>query len=243
MCRLRIDTPFVLEAGLNLTLDTREVGYVMIVCCRGRIVAGDECGLLSAHLERLMRDRRAVVLNLAEAGFIDSSGLGAIVRGLNSLRQNHGDLKLCSLTEHVRKVLEMSHTAKLFDVYDTEEKAVGAFYGPTTLIDKPTRTGASILCVDGVGNVLSYLREMLLGSGYNVQTSSHLGDTLMLLRVTRFDLLVLGPGVPASARQSIHAARRSLETLELGNDFCTLDAGEAAASLLQEVESRLAART
>lgn len=214
----------------------------MVVRCVGRIVAGQEAQLLSSHIACLSRDRRAVILNLQEVGFIDSSGLGAIVRGLTSLRQVHGDLKLCNLTQHVRKVLEISHLAKLFDVHDSEEKAVAAFYGPDTRVQRPTRTGASILCVDSAGNVLSYLRELLLGSNYDVQTSSHLGDALMLLRVSRFDLLVVGPGVPTAARNSLGTASPGLPIVELGSDFSTLDAGEAAAGLLQQIESHLPAR-
>jgi len=151
-------------------------------------------------------------------------------------------MKLCNLTEHVRKVLEISHIAKLFDVFDSEEKAVAAFYGPDTRVEKPTRTGASILCVDSAGNVLSYLRELLLASDYDVQTSSHLGDALMLLRVTRFDLLILGPGVPPTARQSVHGASATLPVVDLESDFSTLEAGEAASRLLKEIQSHLAAR-
>ncbi len=214
----------------------------MIVRCMGRIVAGEESRLLSSHVSCLLRDRRAIVLNLAEVRFIDSSGLGAIVRSMNSLRQSHGDLKLCTVTDHVRKILEISHLAKLFQVYESEEKAVAAFYGPDTPMERPTRAGADILCVDGAGNVLSYLRELLLGSGYDVQTSSHLGDALMLLRVTHFDLLVLGPGVPVTARQSIRTASANLPVVELGAEFSTLDAGEAAAALLNEIDSHLPAR-
>lgn len=228
---------------MNLSLNTREVGYVMVVRCTGRIVAGQEAELLSSHIACLLRDRRAIILNLQEVGFIDSSGLGAIVRGMNSLRQAHGDLKLCNLTEHVRKVLDISHLAKLFDVHDSEEKAVAAFYRADTRIERPTRKGASILCVDSAGNVLSYLRELLLGCDYDVQTSSHLGDALMLLRVARFDLLILGPGVPPTARQSIRGASASLPVVDLGSEFSTLEAGEATARVLQEVQSHLPART
>ncbi len=215
----------------------------MVVRCTGRIVAGQEAQSLSSHIACLLRDRRAVILNLQEVGFIDSSGLGAIVRSMNSLRQAHGDLKLCNLTEHVRKVLDISHLAKLFDVHESEEKAVAAFYVSDTRVEKPTRTGASILCVDSAGNVLSYLRELLLACDYDVQTSSHLGDALMLLRVTRFDLLIVGPGVPPGARQNIRGTSTSLPVVDLGSEFSTIEAGEAAARLLQEVECHLAART
>jgi anti-sigma B factor antagonist len=112
---------------LRLSIDTREVGRVTVVCCNGRIVAGDESESLRAHVAWLLHDRRSIVLHLGDVVFIDSSGLGTIVRTLTSVRQAHGELKLCNVPEHVRKVLELSHLAKLFDAHESEEKAVAAF--------------------------------------------------------------------------------------------------------------------
>ncbi len=227
---------------MRLSLDTREVGYVTIVRCNGRIVAGSECESLREHITWLLRDRRAVVLHLGEVGFIDSCGLGTIVRSLTSLRQAHGDLKLCNLPENVSKVLEMSHLAQLFDAHESEEKAVAAFYGPGTRVAKPVRKGPGILCVDRNADVLAYLRALLLGAGYDVQTTTHPGDALMLTRVTHFDLLVLGPDLLPAARQGLQAATGAVPVIELGGAFSTLDAGEAASGLLQEISSRVGTR-
>jgi anti-anti-sigma factor len=91
---------------MRLSLETREVGRVTMVRCNGRIVAGGESESLRSHVTWLLRDRRAIVLHLGEVGVIDSSGLGTIVRSLTSTRQVHGDLKLCHVPEHMRKVLE-----------------------------------------------------------------------------------------------------------------------------------------
>jgi anti-anti-sigma factor len=113
---------------MGLSLDTRQVGRVTIVRCNGRIVAGGESESLRAHVTWLLRDRRAIVLHLGEVGFIDSSGLGTIVRSLTSTRQARGEMKLCNVPEHVRKVLELSHLTSLFDSHESEEKAVAAFY-------------------------------------------------------------------------------------------------------------------
>jgi anti-sigma B factor antagonist len=90
---------------MRLTLDTRDVGSVTIVHCKGRIVAGDESEALRAHVTWLLRDRRSIVLHLGEVEFLDSSGLGTIVRTLSSTRQVRGDLKLCNLPQSIRKVL------------------------------------------------------------------------------------------------------------------------------------------
>lgn len=60
---------------MNLLLETREVGRVTIVRCKGRLVSGGETDALRAHVTHLLRDRRSIVLHLGEVVFIDSSGL------------------------------------------------------------------------------------------------------------------------------------------------------------------------
>jgi len=224
---------------LRLALDTRDVGRVTIVHCNGRIVAGSESESLRAHVAWLLRDRRSIVLHLGEVGFIDSSGLGTIVRTLTSTRQAHGDLKLCNVPEHVRKVLELSHLTKLFDTHESEENAVAAFYNPRARVETPASTGRSVLCLDSNSDVLAYLRELLRREGYDVHTSSHLRDALTLMRITRFDLLLVGPDIAAApaTRQAFESACASLPVIELGSEFSTLDAGEAGAGLLEKIEA------
>jgi anti-sigma B factor antagonist len=226
---------------MHLSLDTRKVGRVTIVRCSGRIVAGSESEALRAHVACLLRDRRAIVLHLGEVGFIDSSGLGAIVRTLTSARQVHGDLKLCDVPEHVRKVLELSHLARLFDTHESEENAVAAFYRLGAFTDAPAAAGHSILCLDYNADVLAYLREVLRGAGYDVHTTSRQSDAVLLMRVTRFDLVLLGPDVVAApaTQQAFQRACTCLPVIELGNEFSTCDAGEAWAGLLEKITACL----
>jgi len=223
---------------MRLSLDTREVGWVTIVRCNGRIVAGNENESLREHVTWLLRDRRAIVLHLGDVAFIDSSGLGTIVRSLTSTRQAHGDLKLCNVPDPVRKVLEMSHLAQLFDTHESEEKAVAAFYRPGARAETPARSGRSVLCLHGNRDVLAYVRELLRRAGYDVHSSNHLGDALLLMRVMRFDLLLIGPGIADSAPPAFDAARAHLPVIKLGSEFSTQDAGEAAAELLARVEAQ-----
>ena len=230
---------------MRLSLDTREVGRVTIVRCNGRIVAGGESESLRAHVAWLLRDRRAIVLHLGEVGFVDSSGLGTMVRTLTSSRQVHGDLKLCNVPEPIRKVLEMSHLTTLFDAHESEEKAVAAFYHPGVRAETPALTGRSVLCLDGNADVLAYLRELLRRAGYDVHTSSRIGDALILMRITHFDLLLIGPGMNASAatQQTFQAACARLPVIELGSEFSTCHAGEAGAGLLEKIEAGLNSKT
>jgi anti-sigma B factor antagonist len=230
---------------LRLSLETREVGHVTIVHCNGRIVSGGESDALRAHVTWLLRDRKSIVLHLGEVGFIDSSGLGTIVRTLTSTRQVRGDLKLCNVPEHVRKVLEMSHLTKLFDSHESEENAVAAFYRPEARGETPVNIGRSVLVLDTNSDVLAYLRELLRRAGYDVHTSNRLSDALILMRVTRFDLLLLGPDVTAApaSQKAFKEKCASISVIELGSEFSTRDAGEATTGLLEKIAACLSAKT
>jgi len=226
---------------LKLLLETRDVGRVTIVRCQGRIVAGGEVETLRAHIAWLLRDRRAIVLHLGDVVFIDSSGLGTMVRALTSTRQARGDLKLCQVPEHIRKVLALSHLNKLFESHDTEDNAVAAFY-KTPAQAAPAAPGSrSLLCLERSSDVAAYLRETLRNAGYDVHTSSSLRDALILMRVTHFDALLVGPGLTAASatEKTFRDACANVPVIELGPEFSTQDAGHAASDLLQKLATRL----
>jgi len=236
--------PAASEDHLLLSLDTREVGRVTVVHCKGRIIGGRESESLRAHLAWLLHTRRSFVLHLGEVGFIDSSGLGTMVRALTSTRQARGELKLCNVPEFARRVLELSRLTSVFDVHESEEGAVAAFYLPGAHTEAPVPKGRSVLCLDSNADVLAYLRELLQRAGYDAQSSMRVSDALLLMRVTRFDLLLVGPDMTASAAKppAFQNACARLPVIELGTDFSTTDAGEAGAQLLETIEARLTSK-
>ena len=93
--------------------------------------------------------------------------------------------------------------------------------------------------------MLAYLRELLRREGYDVHTSSHLRDAMILMRITHFDLLLVGPDVAAAPAtlQAFQLASANLPVIELGSEFSTRDAGEAAAALLEKIQARLSLKT
>jgi len=226
---------------MPLSLNTRGVGRVTVVQCCGRIVAGKETESLRVHITGMMRERKDFVLHLGEVGFIDSSGLGTMVRLLTSTRQSRGDLKLCNVPEAIHKVLRLTNLNRLFETHESEESAISAFYQRKAAAEPSAALGPPVLCVDQNGDVLAYLRELLRRGGYDVHTSSSVRDALILLRVTRPKLLLVGPGLttgPAN-QQAFDAARTNVPVIELGNEFSTLEASEAAVRLLEQIQTIL----
>ena len=225
---------------MPLALNARGVGRVTVVQCCGRIVAGCETESLRAHISGMMRDRKNFVLHLGEVVFIDSSGLGTMVRLLTSTRKSHGDLKLCNVPQAIDKLLKMTNLHTLFESHESEESAISAFYRRAAP-EEAAASGRPVLCVEQSSDILAYLRELLKREGYEVHTSNNLHDALILLRVTRPTLLLLGPDLTASpaTRQAFDAACTGVPVVTLGSEFSTLHAGEAASQLLKSIQARL----
>jgi CheY-like chemotaxis protein len=189
----------------------------------------------------MMRDRKDFVLHLGEVAFIDSSGLGTIVRLLTSARRLGGDVKLCNLSRTIESLLNMTNLNRLFDTHDSEESAIRGFYSAKVTCNDLPPSGASVLCVDRSNDVLAYLRELLKRRGYAVQTTVSVPDALILVRASRPALLVVGPNLTASpsTRQAFETACTRMPVVEMGSEFSTLDAGEAASRLLESIQARL----
>ena len=114
---------------MRLSLDTREVGRVTIVRCNGRIVAGGESESLREHVTWLLRDRRSIVLDLGEVGFIDSSGLGALVSNLRQAHAVKAEIKLFGLRKPVRALFELVRMHRVFEVFNSADEAISSYKG------------------------------------------------------------------------------------------------------------------
>ena len=75
---------------MRLTLHSQLMEDVVVIRCQGRIVAGAEGDALQAELDKQTEIRKKVVVHLAEVNYIDSSGLGALVRAFGVLRAAGG---------------------------------------------------------------------------------------------------------------------------------------------------------
>lgn len=112
---------------MSLKINTREVGGVTVLDLDGRLMLGDAAQTLSSQIAELVQDQKSrIVLNLQKLTFIDSSGVGTLVRSLNVAKQAGGGLKLAQPTDHFREILKLTRLETVLDVYDTEEKAVAS---------------------------------------------------------------------------------------------------------------------
>ena len=229
---------------MPLRLESRPVGDVMLVQCNGRIVAGAETRSLEVLLEKIWPRYREAVLQLEKVEFIDSSGLGTLVRLHSTARSNGCNLRLCGLPQPVRKTLELTNLLSLFSTYDSEAEAIVAAYLGSHSSDPSSGKQPSILCVYDSVDVRALLGEVLCRAGYRAVTTGDVGDAKILLKATKAKLIIIGAnlqsvyGTPTNKAFAEIDPTASLIVLEPG--FGTQEPGEAATKLLEVIRSRTA---
>ena len=81
----------------------------------------------AALLELIEKGRRNLVVDLSTVSFIDSSGLGALVRALTNTQKEGGQTKLLNAGPQIRKLLQMTKLDSVFEIHEDMEAAVTSF--------------------------------------------------------------------------------------------------------------------
>ena len=112
---------------MDLRATYRDAGVVTVVDIGGRITLGEGSALLRKTIRELLDEGRTkIVLNLADVNYIDSSGVASLVESLKASRDVGSRLILFGLSPIAHEVLQLSRLLKIFEIYDTEEKALEA---------------------------------------------------------------------------------------------------------------------
>jgi anti-sigma B factor antagonist len=220
------------------------VDDVVVIRCHGRIVAGAEVAALQAELDKQTVFVKMVVLHLAGVDYVDSSGLGALVRALGVLRAAGGSLKLCQASPFVVQVLRVTKLLSILPSYPSETEAIEAFYERSSREAIESSSGTNIICVDTSKDLLAYLRALLTSAGYKVHTAWNLMDAKSLVGAIKPQLVICGAGMQglptaAAAIESFRQSAPKARILELPPDFSAADAGKAGQDLVERVQSTL----
>ena len=109
---------------MALTFLTRHVGEVTVVTCSGRIVEGEERTALERHLDGLMLVNPTILLHLGEVSFVDSAGLGMLVRYMTRAQNASGALRICAVSPAIDRVLAVSRLKPVLQPFDSEGAAI-----------------------------------------------------------------------------------------------------------------------
>ena len=109
-------------------IEERSVGDVTVLDLKGKMTLGEGDELLKDKINSLLQqDKKQLLLNLENVPYIDSAGLGEIVRTYTTVSRQGGKLKLLNLTKRIQDLLAITKLLTVFDTYDSEAEAIKSY--------------------------------------------------------------------------------------------------------------------
>lgn len=110
-----------------MSFEVSKSGDVTLIEVEGQLIVGNRQELKQQVLEQLEDGDRKFVIDFAETGYIDSSGLGVLVSLSKKIREQGGELRLSSLNEDLRTLFELTKLDTLFRIADDKKQALEGF--------------------------------------------------------------------------------------------------------------------
>ena len=117
----------LLDHAEDLDIQIRWQGNVPIIDVKGD-VDKYTCMKLRQTIHKLLQDgERQIVIRMDNVDYIDSSGLGSLVRGFLSVSRQNGELAISGASPRVRKALAVTGLNSLIPLLDEEAVTLSSF--------------------------------------------------------------------------------------------------------------------
>ncbi len=111
-----------------MEIEERTNGGVMILDLKGKLTIGEGDELLKDKVNSLIQQgHQKLLLNLEGVPYVDSAGLGEIVRTYTTVSRQGGKLKLLNLTKRIEDLLAITKLLTVFETFESEQEAVQSF--------------------------------------------------------------------------------------------------------------------
>ncbi len=111
-----------------MEIQERTIQDVVVLDLTGKLTIGEGDELLKERISNLIQQgHRNLLLNLEGVPYVDSAGLGEIVRTYTTVSRQGGKLKLVNLTKRITDLLAITKLLTVFETYETEDEAVQSF--------------------------------------------------------------------------------------------------------------------
>ncbi|MBA3556454.1 MAG: STAS domain-containing protein [Gemmatimonadota bacterium] len=107
--------------------ESRDSTGVVMVQVEGQLIVGNRQELKELVQNLTDRGERRILIDFSRTGYIDSSGLGALVSISKRIREMGGELRLAGLNEDLRSLFELTKLDTLFAIAETPQQALASF--------------------------------------------------------------------------------------------------------------------
>ncbi len=111
-----------------MQINEERQGDVVILTLKGKLMGGPETQAVHEKCKELAENKDLkVVIDLGKVKWMNSSGLGAIMGSMTTLKNSGGELKLANVTDKVKSLFIITKLITIFDTHDSVDAAVKNF--------------------------------------------------------------------------------------------------------------------
>lgn len=110
---------------MKYSLDKK--GDVVVIALKSSLEGGPDTFQIKDDVKaRLVEGDKKFVLDMTDAKFVNSTGIGVVVSVLSSIKDNEGMLKVCGVSDRARRAFVTTGVWQLFDAHDSRDEAMQA---------------------------------------------------------------------------------------------------------------------
>jgi len=103
-------------------------GDIAVLTLKGDLIGEPDTTNIRDKIHSLVSDEvKKVIIDMGDVNFVNSSGLGTLISALTTLKNADGDLRLAQLGKKIQQLMIITQLVKVFDIYETVERAVASF--------------------------------------------------------------------------------------------------------------------
>jgi anti-anti-sigma factor len=115
--------------AMGFTVDSRSVGDVVVVYCKGRMDLGEGLQELADQVRMPLQSGSSVLLHLGEVETIDAAGLGVLAELAAQAAGSERELRLCNVPKKIADVISLTRLAEVMECYPTEKDGLASYLG------------------------------------------------------------------------------------------------------------------
>ncbi len=110
-----------------MKISDNKQGDIMLCEVEGEINLNTSPELRRAFDGFMRKNEKKIIIDFSQVAYIDSSGLATLIELFQRLKKTGGSLRLCSVSDKVKGIFEVTKLHKLFAIYESQELALESF--------------------------------------------------------------------------------------------------------------------
>ncbi len=112
---------------MNFDVAVRQLDSAAVVDVEGHITHNEGTALGQTVRDLVKKGHEKIVLNLRGVKYLDSSGIGELVKSYSFVKKHGGELKTIFLTPRVKEIFELTNLSSIFEDYEDVRTAIRSF--------------------------------------------------------------------------------------------------------------------